>query len=170
MTSRDFPEHLFESTADSVGDAPALRAALLQRTLSVVRRRRYVRRAGFTAALVACYLAGVGTLALLRPPSSRVPAGGTDVAEAIQPGASRDWIEDTRLEQKLAKMSQYERLRDMGTRLEQRGDLMAATRLYNRALDLAQVGERNPEPDSDSWLLLALKNERTREGRNHDTL
>jgi hypothetical protein len=41
--------------------------------------------------------------------------------------------------------------------LEQYDDVQAAIRSYKKALQLASADQRSIAPDSDTWLLMALK-------------
>src|SRR5216117_3102855 len=62
------------------------RQDLLRRTSRVLRRRRRWKRAGFVAALAACYVAGLATMRLWVPPTP----GIDDKAEApLASGADR---------------------------------------------------------------------------------
>jgi hypothetical protein len=65
------------------------------------------------------------------------------------------------------KMSRYEWMRREGDRLLRvSGDIAQAVRRYNRALTLATDQELAIAPDEDSWLLMALKTEHTKETNN----
>jgi hypothetical protein len=65
------------------------------------------------------------------------------------------------------KISKYERMRREGDRLlREAGDIAQAVRRYNRALALASEAELAIAPDEDSWLLMALKTEHTKETKN----
>jgi hypothetical protein len=57
-----------------------------------------------------------------------------------------------------ARLTPYERLCRTGDQqLEQYDDVQAAIRSYKKALQLASADQRSIAPDSDTWLLMALK-------------
>ncbi len=182
---------------DDVGDllgrpgetgGEALRTAVLARTLRVVRRRRLVRRLELAAALAACYVAGLLTLAAWRPagPVAAPEAGpavvsGTAVepapavtatlpaaviVEAPQPAPPETVppiVEPPAL-------SRYEVLCRMGDRyLRETGSVAKAVELYKQALSVASAEEQAVSVNHDSWVLVAMKDARINEkGSSHD--
>jgi hypothetical protein len=56
------------------------------------------------------------------------------------------------------RLTPYDRMRRTGDRqLEIDANIPAATRSYQKALELASAEQRVIAPDRDSWLLMALK-------------
>jgi hypothetical protein len=158
----------------------ALREQLRQQTVRIVRARRRWRRLGYAAALAVCYVAGVVTMRFL----ASVPQPELQVVVAPQPepmtaepqapeptlaGLPDDGAPALILErrgQQAPRSLQTLLFRRAGDRyLEQEGDVVAALRCYRRALDVAPVNELAIAAE-DSWLLMALKNERSKENRN----
>src|SRR5260370_40297918 len=59
----------FLDAPPSVAVNAALQQRLLGQTSRMIRRRLWLKRAGFAAGLAACYLAGAATVYVLRPPA-----------------------------------------------------------------------------------------------------
>jgi hypothetical protein len=171
------PTHGSRDRADS-----ALREKVLARTTGVLRAQRRMKRVGAVAALAGCYLAGMLTMSLLRSASSQlVSAPGSAAgltAQNVVHGDSNTALPVTRpllrpeddglfpgagpTAMTVAKISPYDRLRRAGDRqLEDENDIAAAARTYRRALQFASPSERGIVPDKDTWLLMAMKNDRT---------
>jgi len=142
----------------SAGDAP-LRAMVLSQTVRVIRFRRRLRRCGLAAALLGCYLAGAATVARWGLGRDNSPRPSTEQVTSAPPapsGVSRQVA--------TVKMSRFEALRREGDHsLLEEGDVQAALRDYKRAIDLASTEERAIAPGQDTWLLMALKDARTKE-------
>jgi hypothetical protein len=174
MPPSDFSDELFESMSSSGAGIPAsheLRDAVLSQTTRTIRNRRRMRRASLAATLIACYLGGVATVSLWPADRSadRVVAGsavestehgehvtGPDVPRVVRP--EDDQIADSSVTPAAARLTPYERLCRAGDlQLEKHDDILAATRSYKKALQLASADQRNIAPDRDTWLLMALK-------------
>jgi hypothetical protein len=142
------------------------REAVLAKTIGVMRRRRMAKRIGLAAALVGCYAAGLLTMSLVREsnsfpnlatataPLTPVPAGGPERENA--PPA----IDQREPELAVAKLTPYDRLRQLGDRqLSDETDIPGAIRTYRRALQVASNDQRAVSVDHDSWLLMAIKSD-----------
>jgi hypothetical protein len=180
----------------SRGDG-ALRDMVLAQTLGVMRRRRRWKRVGVATGLLICYLAGMATpLSWIgahsggrQPHESLATEGEESPAEPrtdkpVQLADSSDWAVQLQRPHDFAfrpapgteqlararKPSKYEIVRRDGDRmLRQPGNLALAVRRYHVALDLASAEERAIAPGEDSWLLMALKNERMKENAHDRT-
>ena len=172
--------------AGPVAGAAALRQAVLARTRGVIRRRRRWRRAVLVGALAGCYLAGLAThrfQAFEMPSSSprsvaRIASAPQEVSavEPVLPAAVLATkrsvpkpvlsAEDRRLAGRKARFEVLRRLSDRY--LFEDGDVVSAIRYYNRALNAATAEELEIAPDRDSWLLMALKQERSRKEISHE--
>jgi hypothetical protein len=168
------------------------REALLAQTLAIIRRRRRLKHLGLAIALAICYLAGIATpiswflnrsdrsneqLALNQNPDpaassswnwAEKPAEYGQSSQATPKSGEYVFIPSPSAGDSAkssgVKMSQYERMRREGDRLlQESGDIAQAVRRYKRALTLATDAELAIAPNDDSWLLMALKNERTKE-------
>lgn len=170
MCPNYFPDELFESmtsATDQIPASPQLRDSVLSRTTGIIRQRRRMRQAGIVAALVSCYLAGIATVSLrlssrdVNRAIAQSPTGSN--AESSQ-AATRKPVrpEDDQIAsnsaQPVVRLTPYERLRRTGDQqLEQFADIAAATRSYEKALQIASTDQRQIAPDHDTWLLMALK-------------
>ena len=163
-------------------DRTELRRLLLTRTLKTLRRRRRGKQLGYLAALVGCYLAGLGTMRLANarnddgvarndaplavrsdaPPDAKAP---THVLLPIDqdPDVPASLLERVAALNKDNQVALYRRAGDRY--LEENGDVQAALRCYGRALDRAKAEELAISED-DNWLLMELKKARL-EGKNH---
>lgn len=169
MAPSDFSDELSESmnsTTEQIPASPELRESVLSRTTGIIRQRRRMRRAKIVAALVGCYLAGIATVSLR--PNSRdadrvVAASSTGNNVDSSHATARKFVrpEDDQFApsaQPVVRLTPYERLRRMGDeQLEQYADIAAATRSYEKALQIASTDQRQIAPDHDTWLLMALK-------------
>jgi hypothetical protein len=164
MCPSNFSDELYESmtfTGERIPASPQLRDSLLSRTNGIIRNRRRVRRVGIVAALVGCYLGGIATVSPW--PGSRET--GRVVAESAVGNRERGVAmrklvrpEDDQVALGSVRLTPYDRLRRTGDRqLEQYLDIPRATRSYERALQIASVDQRRIAPESDTWLLMALK-------------
>ena len=159
MNPNDFSDEQFHSMASTAERIPAsqqLRDAVLSRTTQTIRNRRRMRRAGLAAALVACYLGGIATMSL-RPTAVNAEADArTVVRQPVRP--EDDQIAANSAQLKAKRITPYERLRRVGDQqLEKFANIPAATRTYQKALQLASADQRAIAPDRDTWLLMALK-------------
>jgi hypothetical protein len=170
-----------------------LHRRVLADTLGVLRSRRRSRRGRFLAALLACYLAGAGTVGLLsrRVSLDRSAATASATADAassmrtapgLPGGAGSAVAQPSRTPrqsgtQQIAsdkakpagprRMSYQEICRVSDRALRERGDIQTAIRYYSSALRSASPEEREVSVQDDSWLLMALKKARSEETK-HD--
>lgn len=162
-------------------DVDRLRLPLLTRTARVVRRRRVIRRLGLAAGLAGCYLAGIvtvwGWVAASIPRDSTVieqhaaPEAKPDEGSLPAPERPRSpevprprpaQLGDGR--QVVAARADFGQIRRVSDRyLYEEGDIVKALHYYTRALDQASPEEREISPETDSWLLMALKEARKKE-------
>jgi hypothetical protein len=159
--------------ADFVGQAPAaLRQGVLAKTTRVLRRRRLVRRLGLTAALAACFLAGVGTTSLWRslepPGQDGRSASATHSPPATPPTAPEPPLSLVELEWRAfdSRNNRAALFFEVARRyLEEQHDFDSALRCYSQALDAAprEVLAIRPE---DNWLVMALKQARQKENND----
>jgi hypothetical protein len=156
-------------TSDFAGPAPsALQQAVLATTTRELRWRRRLRRFRWTAALAACFLAGVGTTSLWRgfQPSEEVsrsaPATHSPTAAPLIPREPPSLVElewrafDSR-DNRAALFFEVAR-----RYLEEQHDFDSALRCYCQALDAAPQEDLAIRPD-DNWLVMALKEARQKE-------
>lgn len=146
-----------------------LRVALRDRTTRLLRGRRRLRQGAMAAALAACYLAGVATALAwwqARPVSPAANHEGPIVAAAPAPdevspeprAVSPEALGPT------VRLTPFEQYRRAGDRfLQEPAQLALAVRSYTKALGVASAAERTPSPEQDTWLLLALKDARSKE-------
>ncbi len=163
-------------------DHAGLRAALLQRTTGILRRRRRVRRFAVAAALVACYLAGAATAETWWPwrpgaPATAshetVPGGGpstvadrpdSDGPPPVPQTPAMDGVGQAVATARITRFQAYCRAGDRF--LKEPAQLSKAVRSYSNALSVASAEDRAISPERDSWLLMALKDSRIKE-RSH---
>jgi hypothetical protein len=159
------------------------RQGLLGETRRVLRRRRRLRRAGYVAALVACYTAGVLTTPNWQnKPPAIVDLAQSEQATSVKPEpiirtspepsaqASLSLLDDpdvpVTVVERIAAQSTDQRsrlYRRAGDRyLVDLGDIESAMRCYRRALDAGREQELLVASD-DNWLLIALKQARQKE-------
>jgi hypothetical protein len=172
---------------DGPKGADLLRARLLARTTSAVRRRRCLRRVAVVAALAGCYLAGMATTLACRslsaPSAASVVEPRTPENQRGERGERRGPVRDTpqcpRTEhdprahgsdaQHGVAGTEFDAIRRAGDRFfVEQGDVLRALDCYARALDRASPEELAISADEDNWLLMALKLERIEENRNVD--
>jgi len=152
-----------------------LRQAVLAGTLGVIRRRRRLKKCAMAATLLGCYLAGMATLAAwhwggekntLRPSAIQVVSGERSGAERkaeLPPDVSGP--PDQKAVYKVA--SKYDVLcRQADGYLSDPEKLQLAVSTYTRALKYASADQRAISPVHDTWLLMALKDAQTKEGRH----
>jgi hypothetical protein len=162
-----------DAPPSAAGDI-ALQERLFRQTTRMIRRRRWLRRAGFAAAFAACYLAGAVTVYLVRSPAP--PQPGTvplpSPPSTASPGETTVGLTAVALENQAldSVQPQPELYRLAGDRyVAESGDLQAALRCYRQALDEGPEQDLQVKPE-DSWLLIALKEARQKEKENakHD--
>jgi hypothetical protein len=139
------------------GDAE-LRETVLSQTVGVIRRRRHVRQGILAVSLAGCYVAGLATAALRMPAEQPTPSPSVVSSPLPRPSG----------EAGAAKLTREETVRrDADRCLLERGDVKEAIRGYDLFLKLASADERAISPGQDSWLLMALKDARSKEMK-HD--
>jgi cytochrome c-type biogenesis protein CcmH/NrfG len=158
---------------DTGGDQPAaddaLRRALLAQTTGVLRFRRRAKRCVLVASLVACYLAGATTMGLLRagspPPSTGQPTIANSDPTPPRPSHPSPQPRKNQLAAKAVKKpTAFESWRRIGDHyLNQSGDVSLAVAGYSEAIRLASDEERRISPERDNWLMMALKDARSKE-------
>jgi len=159
MSPGDFLDEPFQSmtsAAERIPASPQLRDAVLSRTTRTIRNRRRLRRAGIAAALIGCYLGGIATMSLRPSAASHAVDAGAVARKVVRP--EDDQVAESSVRSATKRITQYERLRRIGDQqLEKYANIPAATRSYQKALQLASSEQRAVAPDHDTWLLMALK-------------
>jgi hypothetical protein len=156
-----------------------LRQTIQRKTLTVLRRRRWLRRSFWTAGLAACYAAGIVTMALLRPPAPEsVAATGPEsepTAKAVpnQVPTEKEKSElvhrpETALALEWQALDSEQKRPDLfllaGDKYLQANDLKSAMRCYRGALDGAKEQDLLITA-KDTWLLMSLKEAKLEENR-----
>jgi hypothetical protein len=148
---------------------PSLRESLLQRTSVHLWRRRRLRVAAKLGLLAACFMAGMGTMALFHSERERIVVvteiAPPSKAEALPAPARPLTPEQIEMQAELttAKAESARRFREAGDRfLSDEGNYASAIRCYRNFLDEADAADLVNAP-SDTWLLASLKNARTKE-------
>src|SRR5436190_14755478 len=95
MAENDDRDEIRHWLAGPIANAPnnlALRDAVIQRSVAVLRRQRQLKRVGIAAALVGCYLSGLLTMSLVRNvnSSATVATTTTPLAPGSAGGPERD--------------------------------------------------------------------------------
>ena len=152
-----------------------LRQAVLAGTLGVIRRRRRLKKCAMAGALLGCYLAGMATLAVWHwggekhasnPSAAQVADGERSSAAGkaeLPPDVSGP--PDQKAVYKVA--SKYDVLcRQADGYMSDPEKLQLAVSTYTRALKYASADQRAISPEQDTWLLMALKEAQTKEGRH----
>ena len=142
-------------------EAPELRRRLLDGTLGLLRRRRWLRRAGVAAVLAVCYGAGALTMHWLRPtvpvaandrPQQSRPVDPVDASRPPErPAPSRPDPDPVRV---LVKAADHV--------LVDQADPLTALHGYTKALDEGGDAALAISTD-DSFLMMAIKDARKRE-------
>jgi hypothetical protein len=145
------------------GDGP-LRTELLERTRRVLWRRRLGRRAGWAAALAACFAAGLLTMRVLTPrpaaPAEVVRQPETPRHDEPAPALMKEWQAFDSTDRRA------ELYREAGQRyVKEEGDPESALRCYAQALEAGGPAELALRSDDD-WLLMTIKNARQKEIRD----
>lgn len=121
---------LLAMPSDSAASDGALRLTMFEQTLRVIRRRRRQRRCVMAATALSCILGVTGIVAVWRSPAPSSP-------------------------------SRYEVFRRAGDQhLQQPEGFALAMDEYRNAVEVASERELQPSPETDSWLLAAIKTER----------
>jgi hypothetical protein len=152
--------------------------ALSQRTTRLVRRRWWWKRCGWTAALTACYAAGLLTMGYLLPsadPEREPPRRPAPELASSEPDPTSDSVAQEATEDNAPSPLALEwqaldspegmpaLFRAAGDRyLEETGDVQSAVRCYRHLLE-AEGGNEATVAAGDSWLLIALKEAKQRE-------
>jgi hypothetical protein len=138
-------------------DTASLRAAVLSQTVGVVRFRRRAKRCILALSLAGCYVAGLATATLRGVGESET----TPIAVSLPLPSPSD---STNGETGLAKLTREEIVRrNADLCLLDRGDVKEAVRGYDRFLRLASADHQASSSQKDSWLLMALKDARSKE-------
>lgn len=142
----------------------ALRQHLLDKTMRLLRRRRWRNRVALTGVMAACFLAGAAVVVLWpreKPQPETAPPLVKDQVPAISPALAGAIAKEWRAFDDPAKPAElYRQAGDLY--VEEAQDFESALRCYTQALD------KSPEQDlaissEDNWLLMALKNARRKE-------
>jgi cytochrome c-type biogenesis protein CcmH/NrfG len=158
----------FACSRDQLAADDPLRAAVFAQTVGVIRGRRRLKRCALAAALLGCYLAGVTTMGIRRTghAEEQPPSGPTMAAKSQQPAPPA--VAAAKQQQVAAnKPSGFESWRRIGDHyLRQSGDISLAVAGYREAIDLASDEERRISPQRDNWLMMALKDARSKENKH----
>jgi hypothetical protein len=159
------PDPLGDLLASPPSVDDGLRADLRERTGRVVRWRRRWRRLARTAALAACYAAGLLTMHGLAPhvpPPTPVAHNSEPSKEVVAPEEPALALEWKAIDSPQPRPDLYRRAGDLY--LDEEKDPESALRCYGQALDAAGAAEQAVAAD-DSWLLMVIKNARQKEKR-----
>ena len=159
--------------------AEELRNAIQSKTLTILRRRRWMRRSFWAGGLTAFYAAGVLTMAFLRPPASQ-PITATAPETESPPKVSPEQVTtekqklentqppETALALEWQALDSEQKRPDLflqaGDKYLQANDLKSAMRCYRGALDGAKE-EELVITAKDTWLLMSLKEAKLEENR-----
>jgi hypothetical protein len=149
-----------------------LRAAVFARTVGVLRGRHRLKRCALAAGLLGCYLAGITTMGIVRGgrEQERAAAVGPTMTTRSQPAAppSRHVSGNPERQQVAATQpSGFESWRRIGDHyLRESGDISLAVAGYSEAINLASAEERRISPGQDNWLMMALKDARSKENKH----
>jgi hypothetical protein len=156
-----------------------LRQLIQQKTLGVLRRRRWLRRGGWLAGLAACYLAGILTMGLWPRPEVNhlvaiAPQQSDDGQSNIVPskGEFKQLTPVQQSESALAMewqaLDSTEKRPDLfrlaGDKYLQDNNIESATRCYRGALEDASDQDLKISVD-DNWLFMSLKQAKQEEKR-----
>jgi hypothetical protein len=171
-------------TSGLPGGGDLLRASLLAQTIGVIRRRRRLKKLVLAATLLGFYLAGMATTGLwrrvkavpIRPPAEQMATSSPVVVgkPPLRPESSRPqppwYVGAAERQSAPARIRGVQAMQRSADRLLlEDGDVESAVRGYNRVLDLASAKQRVISPENDTWLLMALKNAKSKELR-HDRI
>jgi hypothetical protein len=135
-----------------------LRTTVYRRTVGAIRFRLRVKKCVFALSLAACYFAGIATMNL-RSTSNPESPKPFDARLAIEADLNRTRRPASALPVKITREEYYRR---EGDRLLAKGDMKQAIREYELALNLASAKNRSLSPREDTWLMMALKNSRSK--------
>lgn len=139
-------------------DAASLREVTRSRTVAVIRCRRRMRKCILAVSLAGCYAAGLATVAIQRSAERGTPSLPPISSLLSGPNGPRSQERDS------AKLTHAEVvLRDADRCLLDHGDVKEAVRRYDLFLNLASANPRAVVRKQDSWLLMALKDARSKE-------
>jgi hypothetical protein len=156
-----------------------LRLVIQQKTLSVMRRRRWLGRGSWVAGLAACYVAGILTMSIWpRPEANRQVAiapeqnDGSQVEAHRSPTATKDPSPapspKTALAMEWQALDSLEKRPDLfrlaGDKYLQENDIESATRCYRGALESAADQDLRISVN-DNWLFMRLKQAKQEEKR-----
>ena len=154
----DEPVDALLRTGTGPCDVSPIRETTLARTIGVIRFRRHVRKCILAASLAGCYAAGLATAGLQTRARHEAPSPQAAPSPSPGPrGLPRPAVAPARLSREEIVR------RDADRSLLERGDVKKATRQYALYLKLASADQRASSPEQDSWLLMALKDARSRE-------
>lgn len=181
----DFAEQRIDRVLAAGGlprESAALRVAVLSQTVAVICRRRRLKQCVLGATLLGFYLAGLTTAGLWQSPrSASAPSPALQVAasplaggaarqprplEPVQPAPAR-YAGAARHRPAAAGVHDFRALqRSADRQLLEYGDVESAVRGYSRILDRAPTRQQVVSADNDTWLLMALKNAKSKELRH----
>ena len=165
---------------DSSGEInDSLRHVIQEKTLGVLRRRRWLRRGGWLAGLAACYAAGILTM-WMRPasevnrtvaiaPNPNARPQVNDAPPAPEPqNPANDQPTESALALEWKALDSTKKRPDLfrlaGDMYLQDNDLESATRCYRGALEDASDQDLKISV-ADNWLLMSLKQAKQEEKR-----
>jgi hypothetical protein len=156
-----------------------LRQAIQRKTLTVLRRRRWLRRSFWAAGLTGCYAAGILTMAFLRSPASPSTVSAapeTELAAKSSPDQVTTEKEkpervpppESALALEWQALDSEQKRPDLfllaGDKYLQANDLKSAMRCYRGALEGASEHDLLITA-KDTWLLMSLKEAKLEENR-----
>lgn len=138
---------------------PEFRQAVLRQTTGVLRRRVWIRRTTWAAALAACYLAGVLTARLFTPAVQPNVVREEPAPPAPAPVEPALAMENRALDSTIDRHALYRQAGDQYLNEEQ--DPESALRCYRQSLR-SDPADLEIKPD-DNWLLIVVKESRRKE-------
>jgi hypothetical protein len=156
-----------------------LRASIQEKTLAVLRRRRWTRRVVWVSGLAACYAAGILTMALINhshegpnvataPNIGAAPEGGSSPPPTQPPSPKAMPKPETALAMEWQALDSEERRPELfrlaGDKYLLANDIQSATRCYRSALQGASDEELHITIN-DNWLFMSLKEAKLEENR-----
>ena len=154
-----------------------LRGVVFAKSIGVIRFRRRLKKCVLAASLVGCYLAGIVTTEIWRPSGDGRPQPSTpQVATNQGPSPHQVPLPTVGLAGSAGRKAAPEPIsfnevlcRSADRHLMENGDVKLAVRNYEHLLKLASAEERAISPTQDNWLLMALKDARSKEMK-HDRI
>ena len=154
-----------------------LRQAVLAGTLGVIRRRRRLKRCAVVSTLLGCYLAGMATVMFWRSGKEDLSKLSTRQIATDKRPTSVAPVQlppdfagppDQKAVYKVA--SKYDVLcRQADRLLKDPENLQLAVRTYSQALKYASANQRAISPEHDTWLLMALKDAKSKETKHENS-